>query len=150
MRTILEVLSEHGLKSQDSVTLTAAVRAALGRSIVQQINGLAEELPVITLDPSLEQILQRSIDTMSENGVAIEPGLANRMLASLKEAHERQEVAGQPSVLLVPDGLRDFVSRFARHSIKGLHVLGYNEVPGTTQIRIVATVGDETGGLNAA
>jgi len=150
VRTILEVLSEHGLKSQDSVTLTAAVRAALGRSIVQQINGLAEELPVITLDPSLEQILQHSIETMAKNGVAIEPGLANRMLASLNEAHDRQEVAGQPSVLLVPDGLRDFVSRFARHSIKGLHVLGYNEVPGSTQIRIVATVGDETSDLNAA
>jgi flagellar biosynthesis protein FlhA len=64
------------------------------------------------------------------------------MLKSLKEAHERQEVAGNPSVVLVPDSLREFVSRFARHSIKGLHVLGYNEVPGTTQIRIVATIGD--------
>ncbi len=150
VRTVLEVLSEHGLKSQDSGALTGLVRAALGRSIVQQINGLAEELPVITLDPSLEQILQRSIETMSETGVAIEPGLANRMLQSLNEAHGRQELSGHPSVLLVPDGLRDFVSRFARHSIKALHVLGYNEVPGTTQIRIVATVGDETGGLAGA
>jgi len=143
VRTILEVLSEHGLKSQESVALTAVVRVALGRSIVQQINGLDEELPVITLDPSLEQILQRSIETMSDTGMAIEPGLANRMLKSLKEAHERQEIAGNPSVLLVPDGLRDFVSRFVRHSLKGLHVLGYNEVPGTTQIRIVATVGED-------
>lgn len=143
VRTILEVLSEHGLKSQESVALTAVVRVALGRSIVQQINGLDEELPVITLDPSLEQILQRSIETMSDTGMAIEPGLANRMLKSLTEAHERQEIAGNPSVLLVPDGLRDFVSRFVRHSLKGLHVLGYNEVPGTTQIRIVATVGED-------
>jgi flagellar biosynthesis protein FlhA len=122
--------------------LTSFVRIALGRSIVQQINGLADELPVITLDPSLEQILQRSIETMKDGGMVIEPGLANRMLKSLKEAHERQEVAGNPSVVLVPDSLREFVSRFARHSIKGLHVLGYNEVPGTTQIRIVATIGD--------
>jgi flagellar biosynthesis protein FlhA len=75
--------------------------------------------------------------------MAIEPGLANRMLQSLAQAHERQEVGGQPSVLLVPDGLREFVSRFVRHSVKGLHVLGYNEVPGTTQLRIVATVGDD-------
>ena len=150
VRTILEVLSEYGLKSQDSVTLTAAVRTALGRSIVQQINGLANELPVITLDPSLEQILQHSLESMTGTGVAIEPGLANRMLQSLNEAHVRQEVGGQPSVLLVGDGLRDFVSRFARHSIKGLHVLGYNEVPGTTQLRIVATVGDDTVGLNGA
>ena len=80
---------------------------------------------------------------MSDTGMAIEPGLANRMLKSLKEAHERQEIAGNPSVLLVPDGLRAFVSRFVRHSLKGLHVLSYNEVPGTTQIRIVATVGED-------
>ena len=149
VRTILEVLSEHGLKSQDSVTLTGYVRAALGRAIVQQINGLSEELPVITLDPSLEQILQRSIESMNDTGMSIEPGLANRMLKSLKQAHDRQEIAGNPSVLLVPDGLREFIARFARHSIKGLHVLGYNEVPGTTQIRIVATVGDDQGGVGA-
>lgn len=147
LRTILEVLSEHGLKSQDSVALTGFVRTALGRSIVQQINGLDDELPVITLDPSLEQILQRSIESMNDTGLTIEPGLANRMLQSLKEAHDRQELAGNPSVLLVPDGLREFISRFARHGIKGLHVLGYNEVPGTTQIRIVATVGDDQSGL---
>lgn len=149
VRTILEVLSEHGLKSQDSVTLTGYVRAALGRAIVQQINGLAEEMPVITLDPSLEQILQRSIESMNDTGMSIEPGLANRMLQSLKQAHDRQEIAGNPSVLLVPDSLREFIARFARHSIKGLHVLGYNEVPGTTQIRIVATVGDDQSGVGA-
>ncbi|MFT4583477.1 MAG: flagellar biosynthesis protein FlhA [Gammaproteobacteria bacterium] len=150
VRRILEVLSEHGGKSQDSGALTRLVRSALGRSIVQQINGLADELPVITLDPTLEQILQRSIETMPESGMAIEPGLANSMLQSLNEAHQRQEVAGNPSVLLVPDALRDFVARFARHSIKGLHVLGYNEVPGSMQIRIIATVGDGTNGLPAA
>ena len=33
-------------------------------------------------------------------------------------------------------------SRFARPALKGLHVLGFNEVPSDTQIRIVATVGD--------
>ena len=150
VRTILEVLSEQGTKSQDSVALTAAVRSALGRSIVQQINGLEDELPVITLDPSLEQILQRSVETMAETGMAIEPSLANRILQSLNTAHERQEVAGQPSVLLVPDALREFLARFARHGIKGLHVLGYNEVPGTTQLRIVATVGEDPSALSAA
>ncbi len=41
--------------------LVAAVRVALGRSIVQNIGGLREELPVITLDPALEQVLQDSM-----------------------------------------------------------------------------------------
>jgi flagellar biosynthesis protein FlhA len=145
VRTILEVLAERATKSQDPVTLTGAVREALGRVIVQQINGLAEELPVITLDYSLEQILQSSVASGAESGVAIEPNLANRFAQSLREAHDRQELTGQPSVLLVPGNLREFLARFVRHSVKGMHVISFNEVPDDKQIRIVATVGDGAG-----
>ena len=61
LRTICETLAELAPKTQDPVALVAAVRVALGRSIVQNIGGLREELPVITLDPALEQVLQDSM-----------------------------------------------------------------------------------------
>ncbi len=142
IRTILEVLAEYGPRNQDSGFLTAQVRAALGRLIVQQINGSNAELPVITLDFSLERILQQSLETTQGTAMSLEPNLANRMLLALRDAHTQREAAGQPSVLLVADGLREFLARFARPALKGLHVLGFNEVPSDTQIRIVATVGD--------
>ncbi|MEQ8231934.1 MAG: flagellar biosynthesis protein FlhA [Gammaproteobacteria bacterium] len=142
VRTVLEVLAEHATRTQDPGQLTAHVRAALGRLIVQQINGPQKELPVITLDMSLERILQQSLETMSTNGMALEPNLANRLLISLRQAHEQRELANEPSVLLVADNLRDFLSRFARPAVRGLHVLGFNEVPSDLQVRIVASVGD--------
>lgn len=145
IRTILEVLAERGGKSQDPVILTAAVREAMGRIIIQQINGLENELPVITLDYSLEQILQRSVESGAEAGIAIEPNLANRFAQSLREAHEKQELASQPSVLLVPGNLREFLARFVRQTVKGMHVISFNEVPDDNQLRIVATVGDGSG-----
>lgn len=40
MRTIVESLTEHGLRSQDSAILTAMIRIALGRFIIQYFNGL--------------------------------------------------------------------------------------------------------------
>ena len=141
IRTIVEELAEHAHRSQDPVVLTAAARVALGRAIVQQITGLEDELPVITLDPSLEHLLHQSVRTLTEGAVPIEPGLANRLLQSLKEAAERQEMQGQPAVVLVPDGLRDFLARFFRHSIKNLHVLAFAEVPENKQLKIVANVG---------
>ncbi|AFT67571.1 Flagellar biosynthesis pathway, component FlhA [Cycloclasticus sp. P1] len=60
MRTIAETLIEHGRSSQDAGALTAAVRIALGRSIVQKISGLDSELSVITLDPDLERYCNKA------------------------------------------------------------------------------------------
>jgi len=58
IRTIAETLAEHAGRTQDPLTLLGSVREALGSSIVQSIYGLRNELPVITLDASLEQLLR--------------------------------------------------------------------------------------------
>jgi flagellar biosynthesis protein FlhA len=51
LRKIVESLVENAPLSQDPATLTAAVRNALGRFIVQEIAGMSAELPVFTLNP---------------------------------------------------------------------------------------------------
>ncbi|MDA8362290.1 MAG: flagellar biosynthesis protein FlhA [Gammaproteobacteria bacterium] len=141
IRTIAETLAVQGAQSQDVAVLTAAVRSALGRSILQHINGIAAELPVITLDPALEQILQQSLQVAGEGGMGFEPGLVDRMRKALTESAQRQEAAGQPVVLLVAATLRPWLARFTRHTVPGMRVLSYNEIPDNKQIRIVATVG---------
>jgi flagellar biosynthesis protein FlhA len=140
IRTIAETLADHAAQSQDAGVLTGVVRMALARSIVQQINGMNAELPVITLDPALEQILQQPLQGGAD-GSGFEPGLAERLQKSLVEVTQRQESASQPAVLLVPPGLRATLARFLRHAVPGLTVLAYNEIPGNKQVRIVATVG---------
>ncbi len=140
IRTIAETLADHAAQSQDAGVLTGVVRMALARSIVQQINGMNAELPVITLDPALEQILQQPLQGGAD-GAGFEPGLAERLQKSLVEVTQRQESASQPAVLLVPPGLRAMLARFLRHAVPGLTVLAYNEIPGNKQVRIVATVG---------
>ncbi|ANE54177.1 flagellar biosynthesis protein FlhA [Methylomonas sp. DH-1] len=141
MRTIAETLAEYGVKSQDPDILTSAVRAALGRSIVHEINGVQVEIPVITLDPGLEQILHKSLQTAGESGAGLEPGLAEQMHKSLEDSAQRMEMEGQAPVLLVSSYIRPWLARFVRHSIPGLHVLAYNEIPQDRQIRVVSTVG---------
>lgn len=150
MRTIAETLAEHAPKSQDPGVLTAAARAALGRSIVQHINGMAPELAVITLDPTLEQLLLQSIQVAAEGGAGLEPGLADQLHQALANNTQQQEAANQPAVLLVPHSLRNWLARLVRHSIPGLHVLSYNEVPDDKQIKVVATVGQQLQAQGAA
>lgn len=144
IRTIAETLAEYGAKSQDPDILTSAVRSSLGRSIVHEINGINPEIPVITLDPNLEQILHRSLQTASEGGAGLEPGLAEQMHQSLEESAQRLEMEGQPAVLLVSSFIRPWLARFVRHSIPGLRVLAYNEIPQDRQIKVVSTVGQRT------
>jgi flagellar biosynthesis protein FlhA len=139
-RSIAESLAEHAPQTQDANILTSVVRVALGRMIVQLINGLNTELPVITLEPSLEQLLLQSTQ-MSQDGGGIEPGLAERLHNSLIESSQNQESLGQPAILLVSAAVRQMLSMFTKHSIPQLNVLAYNEVPDTMQIKIVATVG---------
>ena len=139
LRTIAETLADHASRSQDAAVLTAAVRVALGRSIIQQINGLGSELAVTVLDGDLEQILQSSLQATGEAG--LEPGLAERLHRSLAESAQRQEVSGQPAVLLVSAPIRPLLARFVRHTIPGLRVLSYNEIPDNKQLKIVASVG---------
>ncbi len=140
LRTICETLAEHGPRMQDPQQLTAAVRVALGRSIVQNISGLRQELPVITLDPKLEQLLQDSM-LSGDGSPGFEPGLADRMHQSLADSARRQEMSGEPAVLLVAPKLRPWLARLTRHSVPSLSVLAYNEVPENRRIRVVAAVG---------
>lgn len=142
MRTIAETLAEHGLKSQDPGVLTGATRVALSRSIVQNIVGTEPELPLIALDPSLEQILQKSTQG-SGGALGIEPGLAERLQKSIADAAQRQEIGGEPAVVVVSPDLRVWMSRWLRPAIRGLHVLAYTEIPDNKRIRVVATVGRE-------
>jgi len=141
MRSIAETLAEFGGKSQDSDILTSAVRVALGRSILHEISAIQGELPVITLDSELERLLHKSLQTAGEGGAGIEPGLAEQMHKSLEESTQKMEMEGQAAVLLVSSYVRPWLARFVRHSISGLHVLAYNEIPEDRQIKVVSTVG---------
>nr|WP_218649369.1 flagellar biosynthesis protein FlhA [Pseudomonas taiwanensis] len=144
IRTIAEAIANIAPKSQDPAALVAAVRVSLARAIVQSIVGLEPELPVITLEPRLEQILLNSLQKAgqgSEDGVLLEPGMAEKLQRSLVEAAQRQEMLGKQAILLVAGPIRAMMSRFARLAVPTMHVLAYQEIPDNKQVTIVATVG---------
>ncbi|MEL7478817.1 MAG: flagellar biosynthesis protein FlhA, partial [Pseudomonadota bacterium] len=141
MRSIVQTLVEYGPRSQDPDVLTSAVRISLRRLIFQDAVGNADEIPVITLAPELEQMLHQSLQNAGDEGAGIEPGLAERLQASLREAHQTQEMLGDPSILLTSGMLRSVLSRFVKHTIPGLRVMSYQEVPDERQIKIVSSVG---------
>ena len=142
LRLIAESLAEQAPRSKNPDELLEGVRVALGRMIVQEINGLNEEFPVVVLDPELEQILLNSIRGAA-GAVGLEPGLAERLQQGLAEFTQRQELAGEVAVLLVSPNIRSWLARFIRRSIPALNVLSYNEVPDNKQVRLVSSIGPQ-------
>ncbi|MCW4446114.1 flagellar biosynthesis protein FlhA [Vibrio splendidus] len=142
IRTIVQTLSEYSSKSQEPDILTAAVRISLKRLIVQEINGIEPELPVITLIPELEQILHKTMQASGGESAGIEPGLAERLQTSLSHATQEQELKGEPAVLLTSGVLRSTLAKFVKNTIPSLRVLSYQEIPDEKQIRIVQAVGN--------
>lgn len=143
MRTIAETLAEHAPNNPEPNYLTSVVRAALGRSIVQLINGLDQELPVMTFDPSLEQLLLQSFASTSEGGMGLEPGLAEQLQQSLASNAQQIEASGHPAILLTAPAIRPWLARMIKYTIPGLYVLAYNEVPDDKQIKVVSVIGQQ-------
>jgi flagellar biosynthesis protein FlhA len=143
MRTIIETVAEHAMRTQNADELTVQVRNALGRAIVQQLFPGTGEMQVMSLDPSLERLLGQAVAGGSEN-TSFEPGLADTLVRETAAAATRQESLGLPAVLLVPASLRLLLSRFLRRTIPQLKVLAHNEVPENRIIKVTSIIGGKT------
>ena len=141
VRSIAEALADGALKSQDPDALTTGVRIALSTTIYEQINGLAPELEVLSLEPRLEQMLQDAVRGQQQS-MGLEPGLAEQMLQQINEGVIQMENQGKPAVLLVASTIRLWLASLVKSNNKGLHVLAYDEIPAEKRIRVVGTVGN--------
>lgn len=147
MRTIAEALASRGNNKMSTDSLASVVRVALARQIVQGIVGPEPNVPVITLDPRLEQLLLQTIQQAQKAGADdaafIEPQLAERLNNGIVQVARKLESSGKPLVLLVAAPIRAMMSKFIRYQVPDLRVLSYNEMPDTKQITIEATVGGD-------
>ncbi|MEZ7840903.1 MAG: flagellar biosynthesis protein FlhA [Pseudomonadales bacterium] len=140
IRTIVEILAEQAHRSQDPDVLTAAVRPALGRMMMQQLTQVGSDLSVMTLDAGLEQQLHNILQQSKEHGLAIEPNLAEQLLGNLQDTSERLAEQGIPPVLVVSPGIRPWLAKMVKNRIPGLVILGYNEIPDEQGIQVVSTI----------
>jgi flagellar biosynthesis protein FlhA len=143
MRSIIETIAEHAATIREANELTALVRVALGRAIVQQIFPATNELSVMTLDNRLERLLLQALQTSGPDGTGIEPGLADTIAVQTEQATRYQEQMGLTPVLLVPAPLRALLARFLRRALPQLKVLSQAELPESKTIKVTRLVGGQ-------
>ena len=141
MRTILEVLNEEGGKTQDPDDLTAMIRPKLGRMIVQSLVDISDDMPVMTLEPQLEQMLHNAVQQSQQSKtLTIDPELAEALFKSMRVEVQKIEDQGQPAILVVSPTIRPWLSNLIRPRIQDLTVLSYTEIPEDQSVNVVATI----------
>lgn len=137
MRTIIDTLAEYATPQSDADELTARVRARLSRAITQQWFPGDDDIQIIGLDMSLEQLLVQA----TQSGSAIEPGIAENLMKQTEQALQHQEALGAPPVLLVNPALRLMLSRYLRRIFPQLAVLSSQEINTQRNVRMTYLIG---------
>ena len=154
IHTILDTLLTESSKTQNADELTALVRPRLGRLMIQNLVSLGEELNVITLDPTLEQMLIGSLAQSAQAGeLIVEPNLIEGLIESVRTEKDAAENAGFPFVIVVAPPIRPWLARMLKQRFTDISVLAYTEIPEDQSIKVLARVGinkDEPGPIEAS
>ncbi|WBT22705.1 flagellar biosynthesis protein FlhA [Enterobacter hormaechei] len=140
MRTIIDTLAEYATPQSDADELTARVRARLSRAITQQWFPGDDDIQIIGLDMSLEQLLVQA----TQSGSAIEPGIAENLMKQTEQALQHQEALGAPPALLVNPALRLMLSRYLRRIFPQLAVLSSQEINTQRNVRMTYLIGGKS------
>jgi flagellar biosynthesis protein FlhA len=145
MRTIAEALIDASTRTQDPDQLTSMIRPKLGRMIMQALVDGSNSLQVMTLEPTLEQLLHNVLQ-QSQPGqpVVLEPSLAENLFSALRQGARVLEEMGHPAVLVVSPLIRGWLSKAARFRVNDLTVLSYSEIPDDQAVKVVHTVDTKT------
>jgi flagellar biosynthesis protein FlhA len=141
MVTILEILADYSAVTKDADRLTEHVRQALARQILQPLVGKDKVLPVLTLDPQVEQLILDSIQS-SDYGtyLALDPGVLQELQRNLASEVEKMMLKGQTPVVICAPLVRINLKRLTERQLPQLNVLSYNEIVHGIQVQAVGMV----------
>ncbi len=139
LRTILETLADWAPAVQDADQLTEYVRQVLARSISSQLSLDGSLIEVMTLEREVESRLQDALHVGDQGAyLAIEPGFAQALIASLKEATEA--FPGGNPVLLCTPAIRIHLRRLTERYLPSLAIISHNEIAPHLKVRSIGTV----------
>jgi flagellar biosynthesis protein FlhA len=142
---VLESLLETAAVNKSTVALVEAARQALGRRLVQPLLDEEGQLPVLLLEPAMEEEVVAAL--APETGQNLLPAQNAPPVAVVLRhlAEDVKRLIGSSSspvtpVLLVPSPSRYYVKRWLEPVLPRLAVVSAGEIPPEVRLRPVGTV----------
>jgi flagellar biosynthesis protein FlhA len=144
LAAVLEALLEMAPVNKGIVSLVEASRHAQGRRLVRPMLDADGQLPILLLDPGLEEEILATLAPdggqrlLASSGVPGTP-LVRRLTDSLRHLIPSSSAAALP-VLLCPSPARYHVKRWVEPVLPRLAVVAASEIPPEVRLRPVGTV----------
>ena len=131
LESILEAAADVAPKTKDPEILTEYARHALARSLCHQHKGDDGRIHCVTLDPTVEELIQRHLER-SDRGtmLTLTPAAQGKIVDAIRREVEKaaSSLGGRMPVLVCPPQIRSWVRKLVEHAMSSLAVLSYNEI----------------------
>jgi flagellar biosynthesis protein FlhA len=143
-RRIAEAMVEAAQEQSEPLQLLEAVRRRIGALIVQTVVPIRMPLPVLTLDPGLESLINQAIRTGQGAAHPIEPALGQRIVQAVGEAAGPLLAQAQRFAIVTSPAARRVLARLLAPHLRDVPVLSFLELPDGKPVEVVAVIGGET------
>jgi flagellar biosynthesis protein FlhA len=144
--TILEVMADYAHLTKDVNVLSEYVRAGLARQICRQHQMPDGTLPVITVDPHLEEIILESVQEAGTSSYPVlAPDVIDGITKSLSAMIEKAVSLNYQPIVMCSPRVRMYVRRIFERMFPNLVVLSHSEIVPDAKVRSLGMVVAGTG-----
>ncbi|MBZ0258473.1 flagellar biosynthesis protein FlhA, partial [bacterium] len=142
LELIFEAIADYAEAAQmNPDTITEYCRMNLARIITNLYVDSSNRLPVITIDPNIEQRILEGMQRGGAAGImATDPVYAEKVIAAVENEANAAVSSGFNPVVLTTPQIRSHLRRLCERRISSLIVLSYNEVAPEIAVTRIATV----------
>jgi len=139
---IMETISDHVAKTQDTAFLVEFCRRALGGHICHSRLAVDGTLPAIGVHPEAEKMIKNAIhrDGNDFGTLALEPGMARELLNETKSAVQAAKARGYDPVIMCSPLIRAHLRRLTEHDFRDLAIISFVEVPDSVKVNVLSMV----------
>jgi flagellar biosynthesis protein FlhA len=141
LEAVVEALGDCAARTKDAEILTEYARNSLGRVICNSLAESDGRLYVVTMDPRLEESIDRAVQrTDSGSYLTLPPADIRRVVEAVSREVEKLATAGHGGVVLTSPQVRAHVRRMVESDLPSLAVISYNELVPEVQVESLGMV----------
>ena len=136
LKSIIEALGEFGDREADPLFLTERVRSALGSQLAYSYAGMEARLPVVLLDPVIEDTVASAIHrTQHGTTLSLDTQVCRQIIDTIAASLQPVVANGKRPIILTNSEIRRFIRKLIEVDLPQVAVVSFDELPGELTIQ---------------